>query len=241
MWGFLIWQKTWPPWLKIEQGGLSTVFGLYFKNYKRYLKSEGTLLLQHQKLYKIRDIVEVVRWPLIGFTALYRPKWVFFHVFQLSIAYRMKNIADREKVLLAKMFSSLGSTKVLIGSKLSHDPLKGLWPLICEKIVFSLLNIQTSSPLKRLHWFKLNLVWCYFRVSSIELMWGFLIRQKTWPPWLKIEHRGKLQFFANNSKTATDIKILARATDIKILARVKLISNSRSTSPEIFKKIQNPM
>ena len=35
--------------------------------------------------------------------------------------------------MLAKMFSSLGSTKVLIGSKLSHDPLKGLWPLICEK------------------------------------------------------------------------------------------------------------
>ena len=118
------------------------------------------LLLQHQKLYKIRDIVQVVRWPLIGFTALYRPKLVFFHVFQLSMAYRLKNIADREKVLLAKMFSSLGSTKVFIGSKLSHDPLKGLWPLICEKIVFSLLNIQTSSPLEGLHRFKLNLVWC---------------------------------------------------------------------------------
>jgi len=40
-------------------------------------------------------------------------------------------------------------------------------------------------------------------------MWGFWIRQQTWPPLLKIEHRGKLQFLSNNSKTVTDIKNLA--------------------------------
>ena len=35
----------------------------------------------------------------------------------------------------------------------------------------------------------------FFGLSCIELMWGFLIRLKTWPPLLKIEHRGQTVVF----------------------------------------------
>ena len=38
-------------------------------------------------------------------------------------------------------------------------------------------------------------------VLLANLMWGFLIRQKTWPLLLKIEHRGKYAVFANFSQT----------------------------------------
>ena len=38
-------------------------------------------------------------------------------------------------------------------------------------------------------------------VSRIKFVFYFLFRQKTWPPWLKIKHRGKMQFTAYISKT----------------------------------------
>jgi hypothetical protein len=48
-------------------------------------------------------------------------------------------------------------------------------------------------------------------------MWGFWMRQQTWPPLLKIEHMGKLQFLSNKSKTVTDIKNLAGSKDDQLL------------------------
>ena len=70
-------------------------------------------------------------------------------------------------------------------------------------------TFQKSSSLKPLGQMLPNLVGLFYSMSFTNLSFGFLIRQKTWPPLLKIEHRGKLQFFANYSKTVTDIKILA--------------------------------
>ena len=67
---------------------------------------------------------------------------------------------------------------------------------------------QTLTPLTPQVQWLWNLAQLFISIGSIKLAWGFLIRRKTWPPWLKIEHRGKLQFLANNSKTVTDIKNL---------------------------------
>ena len=38
-------------------------------------------------------------------------------------------------------------------------------------------------------------------VSRLKFVFYLLFRQKTWPPWLKIEHRGKMQFLGYISKT----------------------------------------
>ena len=54
-----------------------------------------------------------------------------------------------------------------------------------SRLSSSLIIFQNSS-LKLLDQLELNLVWVYLGVSCIELVWGFLIRQKTWPSLLKI-------------------------------------------------------
>ena len=65
----------------------------------------------------------------------------------------------------------------------------------------SLTIFQTSSPLKLLNGFEWNLTWLFLSISCTKCALRFLIRQKTWPPLLKIEHRGQMQFLAYISKT----------------------------------------
>ena len=50
----------------------------------------------------------------------------------------------------------------------------------------SLTIFQNSSPLTLLYQLEPNLVWMFFGVSCSELMRGFFIRRKIWPPLLKI-------------------------------------------------------
>ena len=53
------------------------------------------------------------------------------------------------------------------------------------------------------------------RVSSLKNMSGDPVNKARWPPWLKIEHRGKMQFLANNSKTKA---FRANLTGVKCLS-----------------------
>ena len=62
-----------------------------------------------------------------------------------------------------------------------------------------------------------NLAYLFISICATILSFGFLICQRTWPPWLKIEHRGKLQFFAYNSKMVTDIKFVQRIKSVQNL------------------------
>ena len=62
-------------------------------------------------------------------------------------------------------------------------------------VVF-LTIFQKSSPLTLLDQSYPNLVWIFF---SIELLWGILIRWKTWPLLLKIEHKGQTVVFLHIS------------------------------------------
>ena len=59
----------------------------------------------------------------------------------------------------------------------------------CPFLTFLILFVSKSSPLVILDKLEPNLVWLFLWVSCIELIWGFLICQKTWQPLLKIEHR----------------------------------------------------
>ena len=61
--------------------------------------------------------------------------------------------------------------------------------------------LQKSSPLRLLGQIKPNLATIIIRVSSLKIVSGDPAKQPRWPPWLKIEHRGKMQFLAYNSKT----------------------------------------
>jgi hypothetical protein len=56
-------------------------------------------------------------------------------------------------------------------------------------------------------------------VSSLKIVWRDPANQQRWPPWLKIEHRGKMQFFAYNSKTKA---FRANLTGSKIVNQVKI-------------------
>jgi hypothetical protein len=56
-------------------------------------------------------------------------------------------------------------------------------------------------------------------VSSLKIVSGDPVNQPRWPPWLKIEHRGKMQFLAYNSKTKAFRAILTWG---KIVYQVKI-------------------
>ena len=73
---------------------------------------------------------------------------------------------------------------------------------------------QRSSSLKLLNQFQPIL-----RVSRIKFVFYFPFLQKTWPLWLKIEHRGKMQFLAYISKTKA---FRANLTWGKIVHQVKI-------------------
>ena len=61
--------------------------------------------------------------------------------------------------------------------------------------------LQKSSSLKLLCQINPNLATIIFRVSSLKNVSCDPTIKSRWPPWLKIEHRGKMQFLAYNSKT----------------------------------------
>ena len=62
---------------------------------------------------------------------------------------------------------------------------------LASVVVIVLNNFQNSSPLTLHDQLEPNLVWMFLWVSCVEMMWGFLIHRKTWPPLLKIEHMGQ--------------------------------------------------
>ena len=78
-----------------------------------------------------------------------------------------------------------------------------------KKLLVTKCSFQKSSPLKLMKGLKLNLATSILRVSTLKIVLIMAPTKKTWPPLLKIEHRVKMQFFLNSSKTKPDIKILA--------------------------------
>ena len=92
--------------------------------------------------------------------------------------------------------------------------------------------LQKSFPLKLLGQINPNLSTIIFGVSSLKDMSADPDYQPRRPPWLKIEHRGKMQFLAYNSKTKA---FRANPTG------VKLFISSRSICPEIFRWIGQPV
>ena len=61
--------------------------------------------------------------------------------------------------------------------------------------------LQKSSPLKLLGQIKPNLATVIIGVSSLNIVFGDLAIQSRWPPWQKIEHKGKMYILAYNSET----------------------------------------
>ena len=88
--------------------------------------------------------------------------------------------------------------------KMVSWPLKELLPFIVIFyqffVIFSNL-LQKFSLLKPLGQIYPNLATIIFGVSSLKNVSGDPANQPRWPPRLKIEHKGKMQFLAYNSKT----------------------------------------
>jgi hypothetical protein len=79
--------------------------------------------------------------------------------------------------------------------------------------------LQKSSPLKLLGQIKPKLATINIDVSSLKFVFFYPANQPRWPPWLKIEHRGKMQFLAYISKTKA---FRANLTRGKIVYLVKI-------------------
>ena len=128
------------------------------------------------------------------------------------------------------MISKVRSTNRLIWPKLSIDPLRGKCPLmtIFHNLFIIFANFKKSSPLKLLNQIQPNFNWMISRVYKIKFVLYFLFRQKTWPSWLKIEHRVKCSFWLISQK-------LQHLEQIR--QEVKVFIRSRSTCPEIFSRI----
>jgi hypothetical protein len=77
-------------------------------------------------------------------------------------------------------------------------------------------NFTYKSSLKAVNVFLLDLAQMSFRVPRFQTVSKVLICQKPWPPLLKFEHRVKLQFLANNSKTKTCYNLTEDYQDDKI-------------------------
>ena len=128
------------------------------------------------------------------------------------------------------MISKVRSTNKLVWLKLSVDPLRGYCPLmtIFHNLFIIFANFKKSSPLKLLNQIQPNFNWMISRVFKIKIVFYFVFRQKTWPSWLKIEHRLKYSFWLISQK-------LQHLEQIK--QEVKVFIRSRSTCPEIFSRI----
>ena len=128
------------------------------------------------------------------------------------------------------MISKVRSTNRWIWPKLSIDPLRGYCPLmtIFHNLFIIFANFKKSSPLKLLNQIQPNFNWMISRVYKIKFVLYFLFRQKTWPSWLKIEHRVKCSFWLISQK-------LQHLEQIR--QEVKVFIRSRSTCPEIFSRI----
>ena len=127
------------------------------------------------------------------------------------------------------MISKVRSTNKLIWPKLSIDPLRGYCPLmtIFHNLFIIFANFKKSSPLKLLYQIQPNFNWMISRVYKMKFVLYFLFRQKTWPSWLKIEHRVKCSFWLISQK-------LQHLEQIR--QEVKVFIRSRSTCPEIFSR-----
>ena len=79
--------------------------------------------------------------------------------------------------------------------------------------------LQKSSPLKLLSQIKPNLATIIIGISSLKSVSGDPTNQPRWPPWLKIEHRGQMQFLAYNSEAEA---FRANLTRGKIVHQVKI-------------------
>ena len=93
--------------------------------------------------------------------------------------------------------------------------------------------LQKSFPLKILGQIKPNLATIIIGVSSLKNVWRDPPNQPRWPPWLKKEHMGEMQFLAYNSKKPKHLE--------QIWHGVKLFIRSRSICPEIFRWIGQPV
>ena len=91
--------------------------------------------------------------------------------------------------------------------------------VVCRPASVVCKLLQKSSPLKLLGQILPNLATIILGVSSLKNVWRDLSNQPRWPPWLKIEHRGKMQFLAYNSKTKA---FRANLTWGKIVDQVKI-------------------
>ena len=88
-------------------------------------------------------------------------------------------------------------------TKMVSWPLKELLPFIVnfEQFFVNFCNLlQKSSPLKLLGQIEPNLATIIIGVSSLKIVSGDPANQPRWPPWLKIEHRGKHSFWIINLK-----------------------------------------
>ena len=102
------------------------------------------------------------------------------------------------------MFSKVRSTNKLIDKSGQLTP-EGVIVLYSQFLTIFFVNLsyilQKSSPLKLLGQIKANLATIIIGVSSLKIVSSDPANQPRWPPWLKIEHRGKMQFWAYNLKT----------------------------------------
>ena len=89
--------------------------------------------------------------------------------------------------------------------KIVRGPLKGVIALYSHFLPIFRSLLQKSSALKLLSQILPNLAIIIIGVSSLKNVSGSPPNQPRWPPWLKIEHRGKMQFLAYNSKTVVGL------------------------------------
>ena len=82
-------------------------------------------------------------------------------------------------------------------TKIVNWPLKGLLSFNdnFSQFVIIFANFKKSSPLKLLNQIQPNFNWMISRVYKIKFVFYFLFCLKTWPSWLKIEHRVKCSFW----------------------------------------------
>ena len=128
------------------------------------------------------------------------------------------------------MIGKVRSTNKSTWPKLSIDPLRGYCPLmtIFHNLFIVFANFKKSSPLKLRNQIQPNFNWMISRVYKIKFVLYFLFRKKTWPSWLKIDHRVKCSFWLISQKLQHLEQI---RQDVKVFIR------SRSTCPEIFSRI----
>ena len=105
------------------------------------------------------------------------------------------NVLTSQRIVdvIFKAFSTCAASQVNIRSH-SGRAIAITWRQSSSSVAV-LTGFLNSSPLWLLDQFERNLVWMFLCVSCIELMWGFLISQKTWLLLLIIVHREQTVVF----------------------------------------------